>query len=171
MRGRILRMTPVERMSMVLTTGVVGLARSVALEVVTGIWLPTSSRAGWLSTTTSDGEDNTLTSVMVESAFRITRGCASGPSSKLKPGSTRCRTALWIAWATEDEDDDEEDEDGAGNSPTEPLSEAMWASELVKKCCTPYCRSSVSVTSATVASIETCNCGRSRSCKACSMMR
>src|SRR5580693_4531677 len=121
MRGRIFRITPVERMSMVLTTGVVGLARSVALEVVTGIWLPTSSKAGWLSTTTSDGEDNTLTSVMVESAFRITRGCASGPSNKLKPGSTRCRTALWTAWETEDndeeEDEDEEDGDGAGNSP------------------------------------------------------
>ena len=31
---------------MVLTTGVVGLVNSVAVEVVTGIWLPTSSRAG-----------------------------------------------------------------------------------------------------------------------------
>ena len=46
MRGRIFRITPVERMSMVLTTGVFGLVSSVADEVVTGIWLPTSSRAG-----------------------------------------------------------------------------------------------------------------------------
>src|SRR6202023_2121812 len=110
-----------------------------------------------------------LTSVMVDSALKIARGCASGPSSRLKPGSTRCRNALWTVWATEDDDEDEDG--GVGNNPTEPLSDAMWASALVKKCCTPYCRSLVSVTSATVASIETCNRGRSRSCKACSMMR
>ena len=118
-----------------------------------------------MSTTTREGEDSTLTSVMVDSALRIARGCASGPSSRLKPGSTRCRNALWTVWATEDDDEDEdEDEDGGvGNNPTEPLSDAMWASALVKKCCTPYCRSLVSVTSATVASIATGNAaGRCR---------
>jgi len=128
-----------------------------------------------LSTTTRDGENSTLTSVMVESALKITRGCASGPSSRLKPGSARCRNAVRTAWATEDDDEeddeDEEEEDGTGNSPVEPLSAPKPISELVKKCCTPYCRSLVSVTSATVASIETCNCGRSRSCRACSMIR
>ena len=46
MRGRIFRITPVERMSMVLTTGVFEFDKSVAVLVVTGIWLPTSSRAG-----------------------------------------------------------------------------------------------------------------------------
>ena len=43
--------------------------------------------------TTTDGAERTLTSVKVESALRMTFGCASGPSSKLKPGETRWRNA------------------------------------------------------------------------------
>jgi hypothetical protein len=44
-----------------------------------------------VSSTTIDGEERTSTSVIVDSALRITRGCVSDPSSRLKPGSARCK--------------------------------------------------------------------------------
>ena len=74
---------------------------SVAVRVVTGISSPTCSIAGWLSTTTSDGEDSTLTFVKLESASRTTRGCASWPSRRLKPGSTREMMAEELSSAAE----------------------------------------------------------------------
>src|SRR5215469_12515258 len=79
---------------MLLTIGAPGVTTDTAVCVVTGIWSPTKSVAGWLSTTTIDGFDNTLTVVTVCKASRIACGFASEPTRKLKPGRTRLRTAV-----------------------------------------------------------------------------
>src|SRR5215208_368568 len=88
-RGRTFRITPVLRNSTLFTTGAVGLSISVAVRVVTGISSPTWRTAGWLSTTTSEGEESTLTLVKLDSASSTRRGCASLPRRRLKPGSAR----------------------------------------------------------------------------------
>ncbi len=77
------------RNSTLFTIGAVGLSISVAVRVVTGISSPTWRTAGWLSTTTSEGEESTLTLVKLDSASSTTRGCASLPRRRLKPGSAR----------------------------------------------------------------------------------
>ena len=53
----------------------------------------------------------------------------------------------------------------------EPLSGFKPTSLLLRKNCTPYARESFSVTSAIVASIATCSCGRSSFSKARSIIR
>src|ERR1700748_2535929 len=73
---------------MVLTTVLLEVS-TVALPVENGTWSPTCNVAGWLSSTTSDGFDSTLTSVMLCKASMITRGEFSDPIRALKPGSTR----------------------------------------------------------------------------------
>src|ERR1700756_5256834 len=78
---------------MLLTIGVLGLVILAALVVAIGTWSPTCRMAGWLSITTSDGDDNTLTSVIVRKVSRIAPGSASLPTKRLKPGSTRCRAS------------------------------------------------------------------------------
>ena len=77
--GSTLRITPVLRISIVLTTGVFELERIEAEPVVIGISLPTCSSAGWLSRATIDGEERTLTLVIASSALRMARGCAVRP--------------------------------------------------------------------------------------------
>ena len=65
-------MTPVSRWSTSLT---VGASESVLLtedRVVTGTWSPTSSLPVWLSSTTMDGAESTLTSVISFRALRAT---------------------------------------------------------------------------------------------------
>src|SRR5262249_260672 len=79
---------------MLLTIGAVGTSTDWAVLVVNGIWSPTSSDADWLSTTTSDGVERILTSVTECKALKITRGSASIPNKKLKPGSTRLGMGL-----------------------------------------------------------------------------
>src|SRR6201996_9775717 len=78
---------------MVLTT-VLLLDRTVALPVDTGTASPTCSVADWLSTTTSDGLDSTLTLVTVCKASRMKFGFASDPIRKLKLGNARLISAL-----------------------------------------------------------------------------
>src|SRR5208283_3567720 len=71
---------------MVFTTALLAL-NTVALPVDTGTWSPTSSVAGWLSTTTSDGLERIFTSVYWLKALRIICGLApTFPAIKLKPG-------------------------------------------------------------------------------------
>src|ERR1700710_1593970 len=77
---------------MVLTT-VLFAVSTVAVPVENGTWSPTCRVAAWLSSTTSDGFDSTLTLVTPCSASRMTRGEFSDPIRKLKPGSTRPNTA------------------------------------------------------------------------------
>src|SRR3954464_4860380 len=78
---------------MVFTT-VLLVVRTVALPVEIGTWSPTCNVAVWLSMTTSDGLDRTLTSVTVCSASRIKLGWDSDPIRKLNPGNARLRNAL-----------------------------------------------------------------------------
>src|SRR3954469_19944616 len=78
---------------MVFTT-VLLVVSTVALPVETGTWSPTCKVATWLSMTTSEGLDRTLTSVTVCSASRIKLGWDSEPIRKLKPGKARLRKAL-----------------------------------------------------------------------------
>src|ERR1700760_3764254 len=85
---------------MVLTT-VLLLDSTVALPVDTGTESPTCSVADWLSTTTNDGLDRTLTVVTVCSASRIRLGWVSEPIRKLKPGKARLMNALDTEPATE----------------------------------------------------------------------
>src|SRR3954449_11328057 len=77
---------------MVLTTVLLAVS-TVAVPVENGTWSPTCKVADWLSSTTSDGLDSTLTLVMPCSASRTTRGEFSDPIRKLKPGSTRPSSA------------------------------------------------------------------------------
>src|SRR6478609_61501 len=77
---------------MVLTTVLLAVS-TVAVPVENGTWSPTCRVADWLSSTTSDGFDSTLTLVTPCSASRTTRGEFSAPIRKLKPGSTRPRRA------------------------------------------------------------------------------
>src|ERR1700760_1543970 len=84
---------------MVLTT-VLLLDSTVALPVDTGTESPTCSVADWLSTTTSDGLDRTLTVVTVCKASRIRLGWVSEPIRKLKPGKARLMKALVTEPAT-----------------------------------------------------------------------
>src|SRR6201996_5382316 len=85
---------------MVLTT-VLLLDRTVALPVDTGTASPTCSVADWLSTTTSEGLDSTLTLVTVCKASKIKLGCVSEPIKKLNPGKARLMNALETDPATE----------------------------------------------------------------------
>src|SRR3954452_19357544 len=85
---------------MVLTT-VLLVVSTVALPVETGTWSPTCNVAAWLSITTSEGLDNTLTSVTVCNALRIALGCDSDPIRKLNPGKARFRKALVTVPAAE----------------------------------------------------------------------
>src|SRR5215470_7402795 len=66
---------------------------TLALPVEIGTSSPTCSVAAWLSMTTIDGFDRTLTLVTACSASRMTFGCFSGPIRKLKPGKARLRKA------------------------------------------------------------------------------
>src|ERR1700733_9909154 len=84
---------------MVLTT-VLLLDSTVALPVDTGTASPTCKVADWLSTTTSDGLDSTLTLVTVCNASRIRLGWVSEPIRKLKPGKARLMKALVTEPAT-----------------------------------------------------------------------
>src|ERR1700721_3718255 len=85
---------------MVLTT-VLLVVSTVALPVDTGTASPTCSVAVWLSITTSDGLDSTLTLVTVCSASRMKLGCVSEPTRKLNPGNARLMKALETDPATE----------------------------------------------------------------------
>src|ERR1700761_1897736 len=85
---------------MVLTT-VLLLDSTVALPVDTGTESPTCNVAAWLSITTSDGLDSTLTVVTVCSASRMRLGCVSEPTRKLNPGNGRLINALDTDPATE----------------------------------------------------------------------
>src|SRR5580692_4221463 len=92
---------------MVLTT-VLFAVSTVADPVEIGTWSPTCNVATWLSSTTSEGFDNTLTSVTLCSASSTTFGIDAGPSTKLRPGNTPARgpaaaaielvteTAFWL---------------------------------------------------------------------------
>src|SRR6266704_780028 len=73
---------------MVLTTVLLAVS-TVAVPVENGTWSPTCKVAGWLSSTTNDGLDSTLTSVTPCSASRTTRGEFSDPIREIEPGSTR----------------------------------------------------------------------------------
>src|ERR1700757_1986014 len=85
-------MTPVFTMLIELTTVLV-VVSNVAELVVIGTSSPTWRRAGWLSSTTRDGEESTFTVVIVDRALMIARGFESGPSNRLKPGPTLERSA------------------------------------------------------------------------------
>src|SRR3954451_487715 len=84
----------------VLTT-VLLVVSTVALPVETGTWSPTCNVAVWLSITTSEGFDSTLTSVTVCSALSTAFGWDSDPTRKLNPGKARLRKALVIDPAAE----------------------------------------------------------------------
>src|SRR4029077_8684733 len=58
---------------------------TVALPVAIGTWSPPSSDAWPLSTTTSEGLERILTSVIAESALITTRGDAGWPAMILRP--------------------------------------------------------------------------------------
>src|SRR4051812_14882325 len=77
---------------MVLTTVLLAVS-TVAVPVENGTWSPTCRVATWLSSTTKDGFDSTLTLVMPCSASSTTRGEFSAPTRKLKPGRTRPNSA------------------------------------------------------------------------------
>src|SRR4029077_7610299 len=58
---------------------------TVALPVAIGTWSPPSNDASPLSTTTSEGLERILTSVIAESALMTTRGDAGWPAMILRP--------------------------------------------------------------------------------------
>ena len=59
----------------------------VTVRVTIGIWSPTWNFAVSFSTTTSDGDDSTCTSVTPSKALMMTSGLAVLPRMKLKPGA------------------------------------------------------------------------------------
>ena len=70
---------------MVLTTVLLAVS-TVAVPVENGTWSPTCKVAAWLSSTTSDGLDSTLTSVTLCSASRMTRGEFSASDQEIEAG-------------------------------------------------------------------------------------
>src|SRR5262249_33363699 len=126
----------------------------VAEPVEIGTSLPTIRVATSLSTTTTDGFDSTLVVVTACKASRTTFGVLSEPIIKLKPGNARLRAAPTRPFAVDDSTPG--GDDGMLDIlPSTPLC------LLLRKNCTPYLRSSLSVTSATVESIATWSFGRS----------
>src|SRR6516225_7276436 len=100
---------------------------------------------------TTEGAERTLTVVKLESALRMTLGCAWGPSNRLNPGRICCRNGATAACTAAVASTPLTGAAGAEDSPTElPLL------KLLRKYCTPNCSASVNVTSAIVASIATC---------------
>src|SRR5580704_18355318 len=97
--GSTLRMTPVLYNWIVLTIGVLGLDRIVAVPVVIGTSSPTCRSAGWLSKATIEGEERTFTSVRLASALKIILGCDCGPNTRLNPGTALCSAAVAAVWA------------------------------------------------------------------------
>mgnify|MGYP003694749685 CR=1 FL=1 len=59
----------------------------VTVRVTIGIWSPTWNFATSFSTTTSEGDDSTCTSVMPSKASTMASGLAALPNTKLKPGA------------------------------------------------------------------------------------
>src|SRR5258708_4824921 len=117
---------------MLFTTGAPVVSTDTADCVAMGTMSPTWSRALWLSSTTSCGEEMTLTLVTLCKALSVmTAGLLVNVYAK--PG----KTAPIATFAT--------------------LLRTSLLSCCFKKNCVPYCSASLSVTSATVASTSTCS--------------
>src|SRR5258708_29003413 len=117
---------------MLFTTGAPVVSTDTADCVAMGTMSPTWSRALWLSSTTSCGEEMTLTLVTLCKALSVmTAGLLVNVYAK--PGKT------------------------APIAPFATLLRTSLLSCCFKKNCVPYCSASLSVTSATVASTSTCS--------------